>query len=295
MHSQTVVLHAKEKNKLTMPENKICVITGCNSGIGKCTAIELAKLGFEIIMLVRDSEKSRKAYEEIKKESGSELVRLIYIDLASLESIRKSADELKSKISKIDLLINNAGIFKRKEAKSPEAFELTIAVNYLAPFYLTKLLLPLVEKAESNRIINLSSELYKNGKVYLDNRFSDTKFDGNKAYADSKLLVIYFTKSLAKRLSTTSVTVNALHPGVIGTDVFREYPQWFSKLLSLFISTPEKGAQPSVYLATSDEVKGLTGKYFNKTKVKETDPVANDEELADNIWEKTEEIINSIT
>ncbi|MCB0753835.1 MAG: SDR family oxidoreductase [Ignavibacteriae bacterium] len=278
-----------------MHEKKICVITGCNSGIGKNTAIELAKLGYEIIMLVRDSEKSRNAYEEIKKESGSELLQLIYIDLASLESIKKSADELKKKISKINVLINNAGIFKRKEARSPEGFELTIAVNYLAPFYLTKLLLPLIENAESSRIISLSSELYKNGKVYLDSRFSNTKFDGTKAYADSKLLVIYFTKSLAKRLSTTSVTVNALHPGVIGTDVFREYPKWFSRLLSLFISTPEMGAQPSVYLATSAEVKGLTGKYFYKTKVKETDPVANDEELADNIWEKTEELINSIT
>lgn len=287
--------HAKEKNKLTMPENKICVITGCNSGIGKYTAIELAKLEYEIIMLVRDSEKSRKAYEEIKTESGSELVQLIYIDLASLESIRKSADELKRKISKIDLLINNAGVFKRKEAKSPDGFELTIAVNYLAPFYLTKLLLPLAQKAESTRIINLSSELYKNGKVYLDNQFSDTKFDGNKAYSNSKLLVIYFTKSLAKRLSTTNVTVNALHPGVIGTDVFREYPKWFSKLLNLFISTPEKGSYPSVFLATSDEVEGLTGKYFYKTKAKKTDPVANDEELADKIWEKTEEILNGIT
>jgi len=277
-----------------MPENKICVITGCNSGIGKYTAIELAKLGYEIIMLVRDSEKSRKAYEEIKKESGSKLVRLIYVDLASLESIRKSADELKGKISKIDLLINNAGIFKRKEAKSPQGFELTIAVNYLAPFYLTKLLMPLVENAERARIINLSSELYKNGKVYLDNRFSGTKFDGNKAYADSKLLVIYFTKSLAKRLSTTNVTVNALHPGVIGTDVFREYPKWFSKLLNLFIPNPKIGSLPSIYLATSDEVKGFTGKYFYKTKIKETDPIANDDELADRIWEKTEEIVNSI-
>jgi len=277
-----------------MPENRICVITGCNTGIGKFTAIELAKSGYETIILVRDSEKSRYAYEEIKKESGSELVRLIYVDLASLNSIKKSVDELERKIAKIDLLINNAGVFKRKEVKSPDGFEMTLAVNYLAPFYLTKLLLPLVEKAESSRIINLSSELYKNGKVYLNSQFSNEKFDGNKAYADSKLLVIYFTKSLAKRLSAKNVTVNALHPGVIGTDVFREYPKWFRKLLNFFIATPEKGSQPSIYLATSDEVKGLTGKYFYKTKVKETNPIANDEELAEKIWNKTEEIVNGI-
>lgn len=278
-----------------MHNNRICVITGCNSGIGKFTAIDLAKQGYEIIMLVRDSPKSRNAHEEIKKESGSELVHLFYIDLASLDSIKKSAEALKDKISKIDLLINNAGIFKRGEEKSPDGFELTIAVNYIAPFYLTKLLLPLVKKAENARIINLSSELYKNGKVYLNDRFTNQKFDGNKAYADSKLLIIFFTKSLAKRLSNTNVTVNALHPGVVGTDVFREYPKWFSRVLNLFISTPEQGAKPSVYLATSDEVRGLTGKYFYKTKAKNTAPIANDEELAENIWGKTEELIESMS
>jgi NAD(P)-dependent dehydrogenase (short-subunit alcohol dehydrogenase family) len=277
-----------------MQENKICVITGCNSGIGKYTAIELARSGYEIIMLVRDSEKSRNAFEEIKKESGSALVQLFYIDLASLASIRQTAEELKNKISKIDVLINNAGIFKRKEAKSQDAFEMTIAVNYLAPFYLTNLLLPMLEKARNARIINLSSELYKGGQVYLDNQFSRTKFDGNKAYADSKLLVIYFTKVLAKRLSEKNVTVNALHPGVIGTDVFREYPTWFSKLLNLFITSPEKGAKPSVYVATSDELEGVSGKYFNKTKLKETEAVANDVALADKIWEKTEELLKVI-
>jgi NAD(P)-dependent dehydrogenase (short-subunit alcohol dehydrogenase family) len=276
-----------------MSNNKVCVITGSNSGIGKFTAIELAKLGFEIYMLVRDSQKSRDAYEEIKKESGSDLVQLLYIDLASLDSIKKSTDELMNKISKIDLLINNAGIFKRKEEQSSDGFELTIAVNYIAPFYLTKLLLPLVEKAENARIINLSSELYKSGKVYLNNRFSNTKFDGNKAYADSKLLVVCFTKTLAKRLMNTNVTVNALHPGVIGTDVFREYPKWFSTLLNLFITTPVKGAQPSIYIATSDELKEVTGQYFYKNKRKETALVANDNELAEKIWKKTEELVHS--
>jgi retinol dehydrogenase-12/retinol dehydrogenase-13 len=278
-----------------MQHKKTCVITGCNSGIGKFTAIELARSGYEIVMLVRDSPKSRDTYEAIKKESGSDAVQLSYVDLASLQSIKKSADEIKGKVEKIDLLINNAGVLKRKAATSPDGFELTIAVNYIAPFYLTRLLLPLVEKAETPRIINLSSELYKSGQVYLNNRFSSPKFDGNKAYADSKLLLTYFTKSLAKRLAGTDVSVNALHPGVIGTDVFREYPQWFSKLLNLFITSPEKGSQPSVYLATSDEVNGVTGKYFYKTQIKETAPVANDEELAEHIWQTTEELLNSIT
>jgi NAD(P)-dependent dehydrogenase (short-subunit alcohol dehydrogenase family) len=274
-----------------MSEKKYCVITGCNSGIGKYTAIALAKQGFEIVMLVRDSEKSRNAYEEIKRASESASVQLIYVDLASLESIRSSAKVIAAKTPKIDLLINNAGIFKRAKETSADGIELTIAVNYIATFYLTKLLLPLIEKAESSRIINLSSELYKNGKVYLDNDFSAPKFDGSKAYADSKLLVIHFTKSLAKRLSAKNITVNALHPGVIGTDVFREYPKWFSRLLNLFIPSPQKGSEPSIFLATSDQVEGLTGQYFYKSKAKETAPIANDEEISEKVWEKTEEII----
>lgn len=277
-----------------MRNNKTCVITGCNSGIGKFTAIELAKRGYEIIMLVRDSEKSRTAYTEIKEASGSESVQMVYTDLARLDSIKTAAEELKRDLAKIDLLINNAGVFKRKEEQSPDGFELTIAVNYIAPFYLTQLLLPLVEAAEESRIINVSSELYKNGTLYLDNRFSSTTFDGYKAYADSKLLLVYFTQSLAQRLADTHVTVNALHPGVIGTDVFREYPNWVSKLLGLFIPSPQKGAEPSVYLATSAEVSGVSGQYFYKTERKETASVANDEKLAERIWQKTEELIDSI-
>jgi NAD(P)-dependent dehydrogenase (short-subunit alcohol dehydrogenase family) len=271
-----------------------CVISGCNSGIGKYTAIELAKSEYEIFMLVRDSDKSRAAYEEIKRESGSEAVQLIYVDLTSLESVRKATEELKNKVDKIDLLINNAGVFKRNEVKTEAGFEMTIAVNYIAPFYLTNLLLPLLQKAAAARIINLSSELYKNGKVYPETRFSNTKFDGSKAYADSKLLIVYFTKSLANRLKDTEITVNALHPGVVGTDVFREYPNWFNKILGLFITSPQKGAEPTIYLATSGEVKGITGKYFCKTKEKEIHPVANDDKLAEKIWAKTEELIKEL-
>jgi NAD(P)-dependent dehydrogenase (short-subunit alcohol dehydrogenase family) len=276
-----------------MRKDKICLITGCSSGIGKFTAIELAKLGYEIVMLVRDSQKSRDAYAEIREVSGSEAVQLFYLDLASLDAIKKITDELQRKLTRIDLLINNAGIYKRQEAVSADGFEMTIAVNYLALYYLTRRLLPLVEKGENPRIINLSSELYKRGEVHLDSDFSAAKFDGNKAYANSKLLVIYFTKTLAKRLSASPVTVNALHPGVVGTDVFREFPTWVSKLLNFFIASPQQGAQPSLYLATSEEVADLTGRYFNKTVEKDTAPRANDEALADQIWARTEALIGA--
>lgn len=270
-------------------DKRICLITGCNSGIGKVTAIELAKKGFEIIMLVRDSEKSRMAYEEIKSASGGKII-LKYVDLASLDSIKKISEEIKSEYERIDVLINNAGLFKRKFEKSVDSFEMTIAVNYFATFALSILMIPLLKKSKQSRIINLTSELYKRGMVNLDNDFALEKFDGNKAYANSKLLVVYFTKELSKRLASENITVNCVHPGVVGTDVFREYPKWFAKILNLMISKPTDGAKPSIYLASSEDLGSTTGKYFNKSKPKETDSVVNDSGLSQKIWAKTEEL-----
>jgi len=270
-------------------DNKICLITGCNSGIGKITAIELAKKGFEIIMLVRDSEKSRIAFEEIKSVSGGKII-LKYVDLASLDSIKKISEEIKSAYERIDVLINNAGLFKRKFEKSVDSFEMTLAVNYFATFALSILMTPLLKKSKQARIINLTSELYKRGMVNLNNNFAIEKFDGNKAYANSKLLVVYFTKELSKRLASENITVNCVHPGVVGTEVFREYPKWFAKILNLMISKPTDGAKPSIYLASSEDLGSTTGKYFYKNKIKVTDTVANDSGLSQKIWVKTEKL-----
>lgn len=266
--------------------NKICLITGCNSGIGKVTAIELAKKGFEIIMLVRDSEKSRMAYEEIKNASGGKIT-FKYVDLASLDSIKKISEEITSQYERIDVLINNAGLFKRKFEKSADSFEMTLAVNYFATFALSILMIPLLEKSKQARIINLASELYKRGIVNLDNDFAIEKFDGNKAYANSKLLAVYFTRELSKRLESKNITVNCVHPGVVGTDVFREYPKWFAKFMNMMISKPSEGAKPTIYLASSEDLDDTTGKYFFKSKPKE---IANDSDLSEKIWIKTEEL-----
>ena len=270
-------------------DNKICLITGCNSGIGKVAAIELAQKGYEIIMLVRDSEKSRMAYEEIKNASGGKIT-LKYADLASLDSITKISEEIAAQYERIDVLINNAGLFKRKFEKSVDSFEMTLAVNYFAIYALSILMIPLLEKSKQARVVNLTSELYKRGKVYLDSDFAIQKFDGNKAYADSKLLVVYFTRELSKRLASKNITVNCVHPGVVGTDVFREYPKWFARLMNLLISKPEEGAKPTIYLASSEDLDGTTGKYFYKSKPKEFDKIANDSELMVKIWVKTEEL-----
>lgn len=268
--------------------SKICVITGCNSGIGKAAAIELPKQGFEIIMLVRDSQKSRLAYEQIKKLSSGKVV-LKYVDLASLKSIKKATDDIKSQYKRVDVLINNAGLIKRNLEKSADNFEMTLAVNYFAPFVLTVELLPLL-KGGNARIINVTSELYKNGEVLLEDDFNLKKYNGNKAYANTKLLLVYFTKELAKQVSSDNITVNCVHPGVVGTDVFRDYPKWYAKLLNMFISKPNEGAEPLVYLASSKYIENTTGTYFYKTEIKETASNANNVVLSRSIWKKTESL-----
>lgn len=275
-----------------MDNNKIALITGCNSGIGKVTAIELAKKDYEILMLVRESEKSQKAFEEIKQASKSNSVKLYFVDLSSLESINKVAMKVRNDYDTIDLLINNAGIFKRGFEKSVDGFELTLAVNYFATFAVTTLLLPLLKQSAQARIINLSSAIYGQSKIKNIKKFSEMGIGGNQAYAISKLLVIYFTKLLSKQLETNNIMVNCLHPGVVGTDVFREYPKWFNSILNRFITNPSEGAKPTIFLATDDELIGVTGKYFDKMKLTETNELANNMELAQWVWNKTEDLIS---
>jgi len=263
---------------------KTCIITGCNSGIGKAAGIQLAKMNYTIIMLVRDSNKSRAAFEEMKTESNGGDIQLLYVDLSSLASIRKVAEEISNKYSHIDILINNAGVLKRNPELSVDGIEMTYAVNLIAPFLLTNLLLPLLKKSKYGRIINLTSELYKKGKIEFEKISSLDNFNGSKAYANSKLMVVVNTLALANKLQGTNVTVNCVHPGVVGTDVFRDYPTWFSKLLNLFISKPDVGAQPSVFLATSPEVAKTTGKYYSKMTPTPVTETANSEAAENQVW-----------
>lgn len=271
-------------NSKTETSKKTCAITGCSSGIGLATAIELAKQGYQILMIVRNNEKSEKAFQRIKQESGSENIIQFFTDLSSIKSIKKTAEEIKKRISIIDILINNAGVFTKKYQKTEDGIELTIAVNYLATFTLTNFLLPIIDK-ESGKIINLSSELYKKGKINPDKLFEVDKFNGNAIYANSKLMVNYFTYELAKRLENEGISVNCVHPGVVGTDIFREYAKWFNFILNLFITKPEIGAKSVLNLVLNHKLDNVSGKYFNKTK--EDSAFSYNSELSKKIWEQS--------
>jgi NAD(P)-dependent dehydrogenase (short-subunit alcohol dehydrogenase family) len=262
---------------------RTCVITGCNSGIGKETAIGMVKMGYDLVMLVRGSQKSDLALEAIHKETGANTVRMFPVDLSCQESIRAAAENLSSELARIDVLINNAGVLKRSRQLSADGIEMTLAVNFLAPFLLTNLLLPLLKKGDAPRIVNLSSELYKKGTFTKDEPGSPN-FNGNKAYADSKLMLMLFTQELVRRLRPDGIVANAIHPGVAGTESFREYPKWFNFILNRLIPKPRAAAEPVIRLATDRSLSGLSGTYFYKKVPKQTTGLAGDVNLQKEAW-----------
>jgi NAD(P)-dependent dehydrogenase (short-subunit alcohol dehydrogenase family) len=268
-------------------ERPIAVITGASAGIGKATAIRLAQDGYRVVMLVRDSEKSRAAQAEIRSASSSEDVEAVYVDLSSKSSTRAAAEELRRTLPRIDVLVNNAGVYKRTRALSADGIEMTLAVNFVAPFLLTNELLPLLEAAPAGRIVNLTSEHYRSSDLDLD---AEGRFNGSKTYATSKLLVALWTRALSERLGPTGITVNCVHPGVVGTDVFREYPTWVNKLLNVFIAKPADGARPVVQLATDASLRASPGRYYYKSQERELKGLAADGEAVLQAWDMGERL-----
>lgn len=282
--------------------NKACVITGCNSGIGLESCLELARQGFEVFMLMRDSDKSARAHKEVLSAAGGGTVHYFKVDLSSMQAVRKVAKKVLAKAEKIDLLINNAGILTRKETRTSEGLELTLAVNYFAPFLLTSQLLPALRKAQSARIVNVSSAMSKRGKLFLETNFEQKPFSGTGAYANSKLLVNYFTYALSMDCEKSPIVANCLHPGVVSTAVFREYPSWLTKLIGRFLLTPKQGAQHILLPAVNPSLnhykgvidKKLSGIYFNKSKGLELSKILSQPEKTLEIWTRTEAILEKI-
>ncbi|MHA1488285.1 MAG: SDR family oxidoreductase [Promethearchaeota archaeon] len=274
---------------------KICMITGANSGIGKATAIQLAKTGIHIVMVCRNKERGENAQKEIKEESGNNNIDLLIADLASLNKVKEMVDEFKSNYDYLHILINNAGEFNKKRTLTIDGYESTFAVDYLAHFLLTNLLLDIIKKSAPSRIINISSNIHLYFKINLDDLMSEKKYTSQKAYANAKFALVLFTHELARRLDGTGVTVNALHPGHARTKMTKP-KNWISKLflflLSPLIVSPEKAARTSVYLASSPEVEGVTGNYFKKCKAIKSHEMTYDESIQKKIWEISEKLVD---
>lgn len=236
--------------------SKKIVITGANSGIGKALTKEFIIQGHNVIMIARDSEKTTKVYNEFKSLLTNNTLELITGDLSHPEDIKKILDTLGETI---DILINNAGLLKRKKSMSIEGYEMTAAVNYIAPYRIT---MGLIGKGtQVNRIINVTSELYKKGRVDINDMVNPSKYNGQKVYCNTKKAILMFSNELFYRYGK-ELEVVAIHPGVVATSAFRDYPKWYAKLLNIFLEKPESAAQKIVELALLESTKN--GYYYNQ-------------------------------
>ena len=258
------------------------LITGATDGIGLATAKELARQGHELVLHGRNEDKVKRARDALRASMPNAVLQVICADLGDLESVAHMAHELSERLSRLDVLINNAGVYKTERITSRDGFEMTLAVNHLSHFLLTNLLLPLLKKSDEPRVVNVSSMVHTSGRINFDNMNCEPKFDAYHTYANSKLANVLFANELARR--EPWLASNSLHPGVIGT-----------KLLHAAFSMPGEsvvtGARTSVYLATSPEVAKVTGKYFNDCAVAATSPLALDQQLARQLWVWSEDAV----
>ncbi|XP_034107861.2 retinol dehydrogenase 14-like isoform X2 [Drosophila albomicans] len=282
--------------KQTDETGKVVIVTGSNTGIGKETVLELARRGATVYMACRDKSRAEQARLEVIRETKNQNIFFRELDLASLDSVRKFIDGFKKEQSKLDILINNAGIMLCPHMLTKEGFEMQLGVNHMGHFLLTNLLLDLLKKSSPSRIVNVSALAHVDGSINFDDLNSEKSYSPRKAYGQSKLANILFTRELAKRLEGTNVTVNALHPGVVETELSRHVPIFnnpifgflISPLIWLIFKTPKNGAQTTLYAALDPDLNGVTGLYFSDCKPKEVSAAAKDANSAKRLWEESE-------
>ncbi len=276
-------------------QGKICLVTGATSGIGRATASALARLGAEVILVGRNQARTERTLKDLRSALPSPLLHGAWADFSHLEEVRRLAQDIRARFPRIDVLINNAGtVFLRRQV-TPYGVESTFLVNHLAPFLLTRLLLPALEASPAARIINVSSEAHRSGTLDLADLTFARGYSGIRAYQRSKLANLLFTYELARRLEGRRIIVNAVHPGVVATRIWKvgfapvdHLIQWIMRRIAL---TPEEGADTIVYLAASPEVEGVTGQYFIRRRAVPSSPASYDRELAQRLWEVSSRIV----
>ncbi|WP_437893622.1 SDR family oxidoreductase [Sorangium sp. So ce124] len=268
---------------------KVCIVTGGNTGIGKETARGLAQRGAKVVLACRDTARGEAARDDIARSTGRKDVEVIALDLGSKASIRAFGERFRAAHERLDVLVNNAGVWRNSRGTTEEGLEATFGVNHVGTWLLTQDLLPLLKKSAPSRVVVLSSKLHYRGRMdWEDLQFERRKYGTTAAYAQSKLANVLFTKALARRLEGTGVTVNAVHPGVVRTELMRDYPKLLVKLFTLFLLTPEQGAECSLHVATAPELAGVTGEYFEKSRIKPAAAEALDEAAQERLWALTE-------
>lgn len=275
-------------------KSKTIVVTGATSGIGRATALGLAKLDSRLILVGRDPGRAEETIAEIRKATGRKDVEVVRGDFARLADVRRVADELLARTEAIHVLVNNAGVTLMKRTTTPDGYETTFAVNHLAYFLLTGLLLPRLRAAAPGaRIVNVASDAHRWGPLDFDDLQNERSYKAMRVYGQSKTANILFTQALAQRLAGSGVSVNALHPGAVATRLGRGNGPLLDLVqrgIGLFMKSPERGAETSIHLASAPELDGVSGRYFADKKEKQPMAHASDPALAQRLWEISEKL-----
>jgi NAD(P)-dependent dehydrogenase (short-subunit alcohol dehydrogenase family) len=280
-------------------EDRTCLVTGATSGIGQETACGLAREGARVLIVGRDPARGEAARAEIARRSGNDRIELMLADLGSLQEIRRLAGEVQKRCDALHVLVNNAGVVNMRHQRSPDGFEVTFAVNHLAYFALTNLLLDLLIASAPARIVNVASDAHRFGRIDWDDLNSERRYRGvplvaaMRVYGTSKLQNILFTSELARRLAGSGVTANCLHPGAVSTRLGANNGaagRVVTSLLRPFMLSPAEGARTSIHLATSPEVGEVSGRYFANTREARCSRAASDAEAARRLWQVSAEL-----
>lgn len=296
-------LYGEKYNGKYRLDDKVVIITGANTGIGKEVAKDLARRGARVILACRNLVEANKAADEIKQITGGgqgcSTVIVKHLDLASLSSVRRFVKDIKNSEERLDILINNAGVYHCPYWKTEDGFEMQFGVNHLGHFLLTNLLLPLLKKSSQSRVITVSSEIYRRGIINFQDINSENAYDHKKSYMQSKLANILFSRELAKRVQGTGITTYSLNPGIVRTNITRYI--WLQKpflrpIFYLYLKAPlfkdaEYGAQTIIYCAVEKSLEYESGKYYSDCARKQLSGQALDDGLAKKLWEMSEQMV----
>ena len=280
-------------NSANLMHGKICVVTGATSGIGLITAQALARQGATLIVVARNPERGAATVSRIQQETGNSAVELMVADLSAQAQVRQLANEIQQRFARLHVLVNNAGALFARRQLSADGLEMTFALNHLAYFLLTNLLLDPLKAADSARIVNVSSEAHRRARLDFSDLQGQHRYTGWRAYSRSKLANVLFTYELARRLAGTGIVTNALHPGFVATNFGRNNRSVTAvlfRILQLAAISPEEGAQTIIYLASSPAVKGVTGEYFVKQQAVRSSQVSYDSAAAERLWQVSAEL-----
>lgn len=288
-------LKGESYTKKTKIDGKVAIVTGANSGMGKETAIDLARRGGKVYLACRDTKKGEDALKEVKEKSKSSNVHFLQLDLASLDSIREFSAKFHTMENCLHILVNNAGVMACAKSLTTDGFEMHLGTNHLGHFLLTNLLLDLLKQTTPSRIVVVSALAHKFGTINKEDLMSENSYSRFKAFCQSKLANNLFVKELSKKLEGSGVTVNAANPGIVISGFLSRLPEMIKTVvepvLRQFLQTPKEGAQTSIFLSVDPEVEKISGKYFGNLKENDPSDDSKNDELSCWLWQKSEELL----